>query len=117
MIKKGLKFIFGILILFVIQYLCNITIKLTHIILPAPILGLILLCFLLQINIIKKEWVKDSCEFLLKIMPMLFVPLLVGIIVYYSIIEKNLIQILLNVIITATFTLLLTGIIVENIIK
>ena len=88
-----------------------------HCILPAPILGLIVFSCLIQMNIIKKEWVKDICALLLKNMPVMFVPLLVGIIVYYSIIEKNLIPILINVIVTATLTLLLTAIITDNIIK
>ncbi len=92
-------------------------VKIFHLILPAPILGLIIFSCLIQMNIIKKEWVKDICALLLKNMPVMFVPLLVGIIVYYSIIEKNLIPILINIIVTATLTLLLTAIITDNIIK
>ena len=117
MFKKILKCGIGFVILIALQFLCNLLIKTAHIAFPAPILGIIIFAFLLQINIIKKEWVKDICEFLLKIMPMLFVPLLVGIVVYYSVIEKNLIPVLINIIVTATLTILLTAITVDNIIK
>ena len=66
-------------------------VKIFHLILPAPILGLIIFSCLIQMNIIKKEWVKDICALLLKNMPVMFV--------------------------TATLTLLLTAIITDNIIK
>ena len=117
MYSRIIKYLTGFIIIFLIQYICNVLVKSFNLILPAPILGLIVFAFLLQINVIKKEWVKDICKFLLKIMPMLFVPLLVGIVVYYSVIEKNLIPILVNVILTATLTLFITALIVDNIIK
>ena len=103
--------------MFAIQYLCNWFIKLTHIVIPAPILGIVVLFILLQFDVIKKEWIKESCEFILRYMPLLFVPLSVGIITYLGVIEKNLIPILINVIGTTTLTLLLTAMFVENVIK
>lgn len=117
MFSRILKCIIGFIILCAIQYFCNRIVKLTHIILPAPILGIILLSLLIQANIIKKEWIKDICNLLLKNMPLLFVPIFVGLISYYGIIEKNLIPILVNVIIGTTLTIMVTGIIVDNIIK
>ena len=117
MFSRILKCIIGFIILCTIQYFCNWMVKLTHIILPAPILGIILLSLLIQANIIKKEWIKDICNLLLKNMPLLFVPIFVGLISYYGIIEKNLIPILVNVIIGTTLTIMVTGIIVDNIIK
>ena len=50
-------------------------------------------------------------------MPLLFVPLFVGIISYYGIIEKNLIPILVNIVLTTTLVLILTALFVENVIK
>jgi holin-like protein len=90
---------------------------LTHFVLPAPILGIIVFAILLKFNIIKKEWVKDICNLLLNNMPLFFVPLFVGIINYYGLIQKNLIPILLNVVLTTTITLIITAIFVENVIK
>lgn len=117
MLARFIKIIIGFIILCAIQYLCNCVVKLTHIVLPAPILGIIVFALLLQFKIIKKEWVHDVCNLLLKNMPLLFVPLFVGIIAYYGIIEKNLIPILINVIVTTTMTLIVTAIFVENVIK
>lgn len=117
MLSRFFKYLIGFSILCVIQYICNCLIKITHLVFPAPILGIVVLFILLQLNIIKKEWIKDICSLMLKYMPLLFVPLSVGIVSYYGIIEKNLIPILINVIGTTTLTLLLTAMFVENVIK
>lgn len=117
MFARIIKIIIGFVILCAIQYLCNWIVRLTHIVLPSPILGIIVFALLLQFKIIKKEWVQDICNLLLKNMPLLFVPLFVGIIAYYGIIEKNLIPIIINVVVTTTVTLIITAIFVENVIK
>lgn len=117
MIFKLFKYIIGFLILIAIQLVCNSIVKIFHLLLPAPILGIIVFTVLLQMKIIKKEWVKDICELALNYMPLLFIPLTVGIVVYYSLIEKNLLPIFVNVIFTAILTLVITAFFVENIIK
>lgn len=117
MLARVIKLIIGFGILCTVQYICNWIVKYTHVLLPAPILGIIVFACLLQFKIIKKEWVQDICNLLLTNMPLLFVPLFVGIIAYYGIIEKNLIPILINVVLTATITLIVTAIFVENVIK
>lgn len=117
MFSRVLKCLIGFAILCAIQYLCNMFVKCSQIPFPAPILGIVVMFLMLQLNIIKRDWVKDICELLLKYMPLLFVPLAVGIITYYGIIEKNFVPILINVIGTTTLTLLLTAMFVENVIK
>lgn len=117
MLSRIFRCLIGFLILCTIQIGCNFVIKLTNIAFPSPIMGIMVLFILLQLKIIKKDWIKDICELLLKYMPVLFVPLAVGIISYFSIIEKNFIPILINVIGTTTLTLLVTAIFVENVIK
>lgn len=111
------KIIVGFLIICTVQFICNCLVKTFNLIIPTPILGLIVFAFFLQLNIIKQSWIEDVCNLLLKIMPLLFVPLFVGIISYYGIIEKNLIPILLNIVLTTTFVLILTALFVENVIK
>lgn len=100
-----------------VQLICNWFINITHIIFPAPILGIIFLFVLLQFNIIKKDWIRDICNLLLKYMPLFFIPVAVGVISYYKLIEENLVLILTNVIVTMVVTLIVTAIFVENIIK
>ena len=117
MISRVLRCLIGFVILCTIQFMCNVFVKFSNITFPAPILGIIVMFLLLQLNVLKREWIKDICDCILKYMPLLFVPLAVGIITYYGVIEKNLIPILINVVVTTTLTLLLTAIFVENVIK
>lgn len=117
MIKVILNYIFGFLILVFILLSCNIFCKHFQIIFPAPILGIIVLFLLLQFKIIKEDIVKNICEFLLKYMPLLFIPFLVGIVSYYGLIEKQLIPILFNIVVSAILTMVITAFTVENIIK
>ena len=117
MLSRVIRYLVGFFILCAIQFFCNLFIKFTHIVFPAPILGIIVLFLLLQIGVIKKAWIKDICDLILKYMPLLFVPLSVGIITYLGVIEKNLIPILINVVGTVTLTMLFTAMFVENVIK
>ena len=114
---KLLKLVLGFGILCLIQTVCNLALTVLNIKFPAPIMGIIVLAFLLRLNIIKKEWVKDICELFLKYMPLFFVPLFVGIIVYYSLIEENLIPILVNIAITTSLVIIISALFVENVIK
>ena len=66
---------------------------------------------------IKEERIKNICEFLLKYMPLLFIPFLVGIVSYYGLIEKQLVPIVLNIAISAVLTMVITAFVVESIIK
>jgi len=117
MFNRFFKTILGFLILCAVQYICNKAVTAFHLILPAPILGIFVLAILIQLNIIKKAWIKDISVLLLKYMPMFFVPLFVGIISYYALIQKNLIFIIISIILTTTITLVTTAIIVESVIK
>lgn len=114
---KLLRLLLGFGILCFIQIACNLILQLFHFAFPAPIMGIIVLTFLLHFEIIKKAWVKDICELFLNFMPLLFVPLTVGIIAYYGVIEENLLPILVNVVVTATLVMVLSALFVENVIK
>lgn len=117
MSSRFFKFILGFGILCIIQLICMFIVKYTRIMLPAPILGLIVFALLLQFNIVKKEWIQDICEFLLKYLPVLFVPFLVGIITHFDLIGKSLLLLTVNIFITTAITLVVTALFVENVIK
>ncbi len=117
MVKEFFSYISGFLILVFILFVCNIISKSIAFVIPTPILGIIVLFLLLQFKIIKEERIKNICEFLLKYMPLLFIPFLVGIVSYYGLIEKQLVPIVLNIAISAALTMVITAFVVESIIK
>lgn len=117
MINKIFKFILGMIILFLIYYVSFFILKVTQIKLPPAILGLVLFAWGLSIGIIKEEWVKVAVDFMLKNMPILFVPFIVGIVLYESILTKNVIAICLVILVSTTLTIVGTGLFVEYGIK
>lgn len=111
------KTILGFVILIILQFISNLIIGVLPLKIPAPILGMVLFVILLQAKIIKEEWIKNICELLLKHMPLLFIPLFVGIIVYFDLIKTNLLPILIAIFLITTLIMVLTALFVETIIK
>lgn len=56
---------------------------------PAAIYGLVLLLVALLTGVLKTEQVKDSANFLISIMPVLYVPICVKILEYWGVISRN----------------------------
>lgn len=110
---EKLKFILGFGILFLIYYVSMFLVKLTHIAFPPAILGLILFTLALFTGIIKEEWVEKTANFLLKNMAVLFVPFVVGLIVYKDILLQNWLSILLVIFVTTTVIIVSVGLFVE----
>ena len=107
------KFIIGLLILIGFYFISYFIVKLLHISLPPAILGLILFAIALIQGIIKEDWIKLVCDFLIKNMAMFIVPFLGGLIAYKSLLMKNWLVILIVIFVTTTLTIVITGLFVE----
>ena len=103
---------FVILVMFYIISLCII--KSLHIILPPAILGLILFSFCLIKGIIKEEWIETASNILIKNMAMFIVPFMGGLVVYKSLLIKNIFVILFVVFTTTTLLIIMAGLFVDN---
>ncbi len=118
MTKRDIKsLILGFAILVILQFISNFIINISPVKFPAPILGMVFFVILLQTKIIKEEWIKEICELLLKHMALLFIPLFVGIIVYFDLIKTNLLPILIAIFLITTLIMVFTALFVETIIK
>ena len=111
------NFILGLGIIFLILYLSKFILNLAHIVFPAPILGIIILFSFLKIGVIKENWVKDFCNFMLQNMILFFIPIFVGIIGYQDVILKNFLAITMTIIITTTLVIVVVGLFSYNVIK
>ena len=80
-------------------------------------MGLILFSIALINNWIKEDWIKTTVELFLKNMALLFVPFIVGLIVYQDTLLKNGLNIAIIVFITTILTIIFTGLFVEYGIK
>ncbi len=84
---------------------------------PASIYGLVLMFMLLAFKIIKLEKIEKTADFLLQIMPLMFVPPAVGIISVWADLKNILIPFILIIIITTIIVMVFTGKATEFVIK
>ena len=91
---------------------------------PGPVIGLIFLLSVLLI--IKKINTKHeafdtnlviSAEKLLSYLPLLFIPVGVGVVMHLSLLEENLVSVLLVIVFGTLLTLALTGYVMEKLLK
>lgn len=82
-------------------------------IIPLPIAGsiygLFILFALLQCKLIKVEDIKETAEFLLAIMPLLFVPAFVGLLGYWDVLKPILLPVLVMIALSTIFVMVGAG--------
>ena len=76
---------------------------------PASIYGLVLLFLLLALGIVKLDQVKDAGEFLIKIMPPMFIPAAVGLIDSWPQLKRLLLPLCVIIPLTTILVMLVTG--------
>lgn len=86
--------------------LLNFTIPLP---IPASIYGLILMLVLLSTKILSLNQVKETGNFLIEIMPLMFIPAAAGILVSWDILKSILIPLIIITIITTVIVMVVTG--------
>ena len=91
---------------------------------PGPVIGLILLLSSLLLIKNNNKIIEDfkanlvfSAENLLNYLPLLFIPVGVGVVMHLSLLEENLVPVLLVIIIGTLLTLALTAFLMEKLIK
>ena len=104
------------------QLIGEFTQKFFELSIPGPVIGLLLLLFTLlllkkvkfKVNILTKD-LFNSAETLLDYLPLLFIPVGVGVVMHLSFLEDNLVSVLLVIILGTLLTLGITGFIMEKI--
>ncbi|MBQ3513177.1 MAG: CidA/LrgA family protein [Lachnospiraceae bacterium] len=84
---------------------------------PASIYGLILLFLALFMGIIKEEQIKETADFLVEIMPVLFIPAGVGLMTRWEALKKLWLPFVLIITLGTVFTMVVTGKVTDGILK
>ena len=82
---------------------------LTGISIPSSIIGMLLLTALLQMKVVKLEWVKGMSDFLISNLGFFFVPPGVALMLYFDIIKAELQPIVLATVISPMLVMITTG--------
>jgi len=102
MVKNIFKFMIQIAIIYFIYFIGNFISSLVSdfIVIPGNIIGMVILLLLLITNVMNLSMIETAGNFMLKNMGFFFVPLTVGLINSYKLIEHSIIQILIILIIS-----------------
>ena len=87
----------------------ELIVGLTGITIPSSIIGMLLLATLLQMKVIKEEWVKGMSDFLISNMGFFFVPPGVALMLYLDIIKAEFVPIAVATVVSTILVLIVTG--------
>jgi len=76
---------------------------------PASIYGLVIMLIVLKAKIVKLEQVKDAAAFLIEIMPLMFIPAAVGILVSWESLKDILVPVIIITVTTTIIVMAVTG--------
>lgn len=76
---------------------------------PASIYGLVLMLILLVTGVIRLEQIKETGVFLIEIMPMMFIPAAVGLMVSWQSLESILLQVIVITLISTVLVMVVAG--------
>lgn len=79
-LKLIYDYLLGFLIIFAALWLGKVLSPIFSDVIPASIIGMLLLCFLLQLRILRLSWVDKSASLFVRWMSLLFVPIGVGLV-------------------------------------
>ena len=106
---KMIKLLIQTALLFIFYYLGTWLQQTLELVIPGSVIGMILLFLLLVTRVIPAKWVDDGSLFLTGILPLLFVPVCVGIMNYANLFSSEG-AVIVAVIFTSTLvTLAITG--------
>ena len=84
---------------------------------PASVDGLVIMLIALGTHIIRLEQVKEAAEFLIEIMPVMFIPAAAGLIDSWGILQPVIIPLGIITVVTTVFVMVVTGLVTQGIIR
>lgn len=99
----------GFIILACIQFVSLILVVTLNIVLPPALLGMIILTILLLTKVVSMKTVEGTCNILLYIMGLLFIPPAISLVLYYDIISKEFFPIVVTMLLSTVIVMLVTG--------
>ncbi len=104
-----MKYLKQFMIILLVSCIGELLYELLPLPIPATIYGLVLMLGLLIFKVVPLHAVKETAEFLIEIMPVMFIPAGVGLIMYWSQLKEFLLPFCVIIIISSVLVMLVTG--------
>ena len=88
-----------------------------HLPIPGSIYGLVLMLVLLTTKVIKIEQVKEVGEFLIEIMPLMFIPAAVGLLTSWKQLQSILAPVVIITVVTTFVVMIVTGKVTDGLLQ
>lgn len=108
-----MKYIKQVLIILLFTLLGEVLARVIPFPIPAAIYGIVLMLIALGTGILKTAQVKESSDFFISIMPVLYVPVCVRILEYWGVISSNLVAILTVTIVSTYLVFAVSGLVTQ----
>ena len=115
--EEEMKFLKQFLIILVITFMGEGLKYLLPLPIPASIYGMVLLFLALMTRIVKLESVRDAGKFLIEIMPVMFIPAGVGLMVSWGVLKPMLLPVSLITIVSLITAAAATGLVSQTVIR
>lgn len=116
-IVKFFRLILEITVLYSI-YLVGVYIQRTfQLFIPGSIIGMLFLFLLLQTKVVKVSWIEKGSSFLISYLPLLFLPVTIGIIKYEELYTLKGILLVIAIIVSTALLMLMTGAISQQMMR
>lgn len=104
-------------IIFLISFLGELLNYFIPLPIPASIYGFLLMLLALKLKIVKLHQVRQTAEFLLDIMALMFIPAAVGLLKVWGIMREMLVPIIVVIFVTTVLVMAVTGRVTQRIIR
>ena len=84
---------------------------------PASVYGLVIMLIALGTHIIKLEQVKEAAEFLIEIMPVMFIPAAVGLLNAWDVLRPVVVPVVVVTVVTTVLVMGVTGQVTQRVIR
>lgn len=115
--RTRMKYIKQILIILTISFVGELLKQLLPLPVPASIYGMVILFVLLLTKVIKLEAVKEVGDFMIEIMPVMFIPAGVGLMASWGVLQPMLVQVSIITVISLVLVMAFGGRITQFIIR
>lgn len=112
-----MKYLFQLLIILIFTYVAEAAVQVFAIPFPGSVLGMLALFAAMKLGWIKPESVRGAGDYLLSVLPVMFVPLGVGIMKYGDILVGQLTSLILILAVTTVLVMAVTGRMVQWIMR
>lgn len=112
-----MKYVKQFCIILLLSFLGEVLYELLPLPIPASVYGLVLMLAALTSGVLKVSQVKETAQFLVDIMPVMFIPAGVGLMSSWEVLKPVLIPVLVIVVLTTVIVMVTTGRVTQSVIR